>query len=175
VPVSAIVPCLDEAEAIGDVVTGLIAAGVADVIVVDGGSRDGTAQRAGEAGARVLVETRRGYGRAVATGIGALPADADIVLFVDGDGSDRLDFVPTLLAPIRAGRADLVHGSRVLGEREPGSMSRRKSWPAVSRGRSSGSPTASASPTCPPSGRSGATRSTASACGRKPTAGTSRC
>jgi glycosyltransferase involved in cell wall biosynthesis len=123
VPVSAIVPCLDEAEAIAGVVTGLREAGLEDVIVVDGGSRDGTAERAREAGARVVIESRRGYGRAVQAGIAALPADVDAVLFVDGDGSDRLDFVPALLSPIRAGRADLVHGSRVLGEREPGSMS----------------------------------------------------
>lgn len=119
---SAVVPCLDEEEAIGEVVTGLLGLGVAEVIVVDGGSRDSTAQRAAAAGARVIVERRRGYGRALQAGIAATRSDATVLLFVDGDGSDRLEFVPALIAPIAQGRADFVHGSRVRGEREPGSL-----------------------------------------------------
>lgn len=120
--VSAIVPCLDEEEAIGAVVTGLLAHGANEVIVVDGGSKDASCERATASGARVVMETRRGYGRAVQAGISAARPDAAILLFVDGDGSDRLEHVPALLHPIRQGRADFVHGSRVLGDREPGAM-----------------------------------------------------
>ncbi|MBE7204554.1 MAG: glycosyltransferase, partial [Parafilimonas terrae] len=89
--VTAIVPCLDEETAIGGVVAGLLANGADAVLVVDGGSRDATRERAAAAGARVILERRRGYGRAIQTGIAALPRQTHIVLFVDGDGSDRLD------------------------------------------------------------------------------------
>ncbi len=121
--VTAIVPCLDEAAAIGAVVAGLLANGADAVLVVDGGSRDATRERAAASGAHVIVERRRGYGRAIQAGIAALPPETGIVLFVDGDGSDRLDRVPALLDPIRAGRAAFVHGSRIRGDREPGAMS----------------------------------------------------
>ena len=121
--VSAVVPCLNEEEAIGDVVTGLLGNGVDEVIVVDGGSRDGTATRAAAAGARVVIEPRRGYGRAVQTGIAALRSEASLILFVDGDGSDRLDAVPALLGPLRRGEADFVHGTRLKGPREAGALS----------------------------------------------------
>jgi glycosyltransferase involved in cell wall biosynthesis len=119
---SAIVPCLDEEAAIGAVVEALLAAGIHEVVVVDGNSRDATRERAAEAGAHVVIETRRGYGRAIQAGIEAVRADADILLFVDGDGSDRLECVPHLLCPIRDGRADFVHGSRLRGPREPGAL-----------------------------------------------------
>jgi glycosyltransferase involved in cell wall biosynthesis len=122
--VSAVVPCLDEEEAIGEVVTSLLAQAVTEVVVVDGGSRDDTVARAAAAGAKVVVERRRGYGRALQAGIAAADAGAEILLFVDGDGSDRLQFVPALIAPIAKGEADFVHGSRVRGEREPGSLTR---------------------------------------------------
>jgi glycosyltransferase involved in cell wall biosynthesis len=118
----AIVPVLDEETAIGGVVRGLLAAGVDKVLVVDGNSRDATAARAGAAGAAVLVEPRRGYGRAMLTGLAALPPATTIVLFFDGDGSDRTDLVPAVLAPIKAGDADFAMGSRLAGEREPGSL-----------------------------------------------------
>jgi glycosyltransferase involved in cell wall biosynthesis len=70
-----------------------------------------------------VIERQRGYGRAVQAGIAAARADAEILLFLDGDGSDRAEFIPALLAPIIAGRAAFIHGSRVRGEREPGSLS----------------------------------------------------
>ena len=120
--VAAIIPVLDEESAIADVVAGVLAQ-VATVIVVDGRSRDRTAERARAAGAHVVVETRRGYGRALRAGIAALPPDAEFILFIDGDGSDRTDRIPLLLAPLFAGEADFVHGTRLYGEREAGSLS----------------------------------------------------
>jgi glycosyltransferase involved in cell wall biosynthesis len=121
--VSAIVPCLDEAEAIGGVVTAVLAQGVAEVVVVDGNSKDRTPERALAAGARVIVEPRRGYGRAMLTGLAAIDPAADIVLFLDGDGSDRPELIPLVLEPIRSGAAHFVLGSRLKGERESGSLS----------------------------------------------------
>jgi len=121
--VSAIIPCLDEEAAIGGVVTAVLGQNVSEVIVVDGGSRDHTAERAIAAGARVIVEPRRGYGRAIQAGIAAMRDDADIVVFLDGDGSDPAEFIPALVSPILAGQAVFVLGSRVRGSREPGSLS----------------------------------------------------
>lgn len=121
--VAAIIPCLDEEAAISGVVTAVLAQGVAEAIVVDGGSWDRTAERAAAAGARVIVERQRGYGRAVQTGISAARRDAGILLFLDGDGSDRPEFIPALIAPIIEGRAAFVHGSRTGGQREAGSLS----------------------------------------------------
>jgi glycosyltransferase involved in cell wall biosynthesis len=121
--VSAVIPCLDEEEAIGAVVRDVLAEGVSEVVVVDGGSRDRTAERAREAGTRVVIEPRRGYGRAIRAGIAAARPDAKILLFLDGDGSDRPRFIPDLVRPIVRGEADFVHGTRVKGDCEPGSLS----------------------------------------------------
>jgi glycosyltransferase involved in cell wall biosynthesis len=120
--VSAIIPCLNEEAAIGQVVTGVLAQNVTEVIVVDGGSNDRTVERATEAGARVIVESRRGYGRAIQAGIAAVRSDADILVFLDGDGSDPPEFIAALVSPIIAGQAVFVLGSRVRGPREPGSL-----------------------------------------------------
>jgi glycosyltransferase involved in cell wall biosynthesis len=119
----AIIPCLDEEGAIGAVVRSVLEQGVAEVVVVDGNSRDRTAERARAAGARVIIEPRRGYGRAMLSGLSGIDPTADIVLFVDGDGSDRLELIPSLLEPIRSGAADFVIGSRLKGERESSSLS----------------------------------------------------
>ena len=120
--VSAIIPCLDEETAIGQVVTAVLAQNVSEVVVVDGGSRDRTAERALAAGARVIVEPRRGYGRAVKAGIAAAREEAEILVFLDGDGSDPVEFIPDLVSPIAAGQAVFVLGSRVHGSRESGSL-----------------------------------------------------
>jgi glycosyltransferase involved in cell wall biosynthesis len=120
--VSAIIPCLDEETAIGSVVTAVLAQHVSEVVVVDGGSRDRTAGQAEAAGARVIVEQRRGYGRAIQAGIAHVRDDADILVFLDGDGSDPAEFIPELVSPIVAGRAVFVLGSRVRGRRESGSL-----------------------------------------------------
>ena len=120
--VGAVVPVLDEAEAIGGVVAGLLAHGADLVIVVDGNSKDATVATAAAAGATVVIEPRHGYGRAMMTGIAALPPDIDVVLFFDGDGSDRTELVPDVLAPVLSGTADFALGSRLIGPRERGSL-----------------------------------------------------
>jgi glycosyltransferase involved in cell wall biosynthesis len=120
--VVAILPALDEEEAVGLVVAEL-AGRVDEVVVVDNGSSDGTAQVARAAGARVVREARRGYGRACLAGIAAAGA-ADIFVFLDADHSDDPRQTDALLAPIRAGEADFVVGSRTLGRRARGSHPR---------------------------------------------------
>jgi alpha-1,6-mannosyltransferase len=119
---SIVIPCLNEEEAIAGVVREVLAQGVDEVIVVDNGSTDATAARAHEAGARVVSEPTRGYGRACATGLRAVRPDAEIVCFLDGDGSDVPTYLPDVVAPVARGEADFVMGSRQRGRREPGSM-----------------------------------------------------
>ena len=125
--VTAIIPALDEEGAIGQTVARLDRGLVHEVIVVDNGSRDRTAERAAAAGARVVFEPRRGYGRACLSGVEAA-AGADILVFLDGDGSDVPEDLPRILAPIQRGEADLVLGSRTLGRREPGALSAHQLW-----------------------------------------------
>jgi glycosyltransferase involved in cell wall biosynthesis len=120
--VSAIIPCFDEEAAIAGVVTAVFAQDVSEVVVVDGGSQDNTVERATAAGARVIVEPQRGYGRAIQAGIAAVRKDAEILVFLDGDGSDPVEFIPDLVSPIVAGQAVFVLGSRVRGARERGSL-----------------------------------------------------
>jgi glycosyltransferase involved in cell wall biosynthesis len=120
--VSVVIPCLDEETAIGPCVAAVLAHGVGEAIVVDGGSRDRTAERAAAAGARVVIEPRRGYGRAMQAGIAAVSPAATILLFIDGDGSDRPEMIPDVLAPLERGAADFVLGTRLKGPREPGSL-----------------------------------------------------
>jgi glycosyltransferase involved in cell wall biosynthesis len=120
--VSVVVPCLNEQEPIAAVVAELLAEQVDEVIVVDNGSTDATAANARAAGARVISESRRGYGRACAAGVAAIRPDADIVCFLDGDGSDVPRFLPDVVGPVARREADFVMGSRLRGNRETGSM-----------------------------------------------------
>ena len=119
--VAVVIPTLNEEEAI-PLVLAAIPSGIADtVIVADSGSTDATVGRARAAGARVVGETRRGYGRACLAGAQAA-GDCDIIVFLDGDGSDCPELMPELIAPIARGEYDFVIGSRARGRREPGSM-----------------------------------------------------
>ncbi len=115
-----IIPTFNEAESIGPVVAELPRAIVDRVIVVDGGSRDGTQARANEAGAEV-IEVGRGYGRACLIGAQATQQD-DIVVFMDGDGADDPTPIAAMVDAIRSGAYDFVIASRARGKREPGSM-----------------------------------------------------
>jgi glycosyltransferase involved in cell wall biosynthesis len=93
------------------------------VIVVDNGSTDRTGEVAGRAGASVVREPRAGYGYACAAGVrAAAERQADILVFLDGDGSFDATEIATVLAPIEAGRAELVLGSRPAGGMERGAM-----------------------------------------------------
>lgn len=120
--ISAVIPCLNEEAAIAAVVRAVRAQNVSEVVVVDGGSRDRTVERATAAGASVIIETRRGYGRAIQAGIAAVRADTEIIVFLDGDGSDPAEFIPALVSPIIARQAVFVLGSRTRGARERGSL-----------------------------------------------------
>lgn len=119
--VAVIIPALNEEQAISHVVNEIPRDLVDDIIVVDNGSHDGTAKAAEAAGARVVFEPRRGYGSACLRGIAALRIP-DVVVFLDGDHSDYPEDLPLLLDPIEKNCADLVIGSRVLGQNEPGSL-----------------------------------------------------
>ncbi len=119
-PIVLIVPTYNEEAAIGTALADVPRALVERIIVADGDSRDGTARAALAAGAQVLA-AGRGYGRACWLGALAAPADA-ILVFMDGDGSDRADCLERLVSPIIAGTHDFVIASRVRGTREPGSM-----------------------------------------------------
>src|SRR5881398_3840485 len=120
--ISVVIPALNEEEPITGVVCECFATGVPDeVIVVDNGSSDRTAERAREAGARVATAPR-GYGRACLAGIRALAPESEIVVFLDGDGSDCPEFMKQLVDPIAHGTHDFVIGSRTRGQRETGSM-----------------------------------------------------
>ncbi|MEY2546932.1 MAG: hypothetical protein QOG48_2049 [Verrucomicrobiota bacterium] len=121
--ISVVIPALNEEEPIADVVRECLATGWPnEVIVVDNGSSDRTAERAREAGARVVSEPTRGYGRACLAGINAVAPDCDVIVFLDGDGSDCPEFMTQLVDPIARGTHDFVIGSRTRGKRERGSM-----------------------------------------------------
>jgi glycosyltransferase involved in cell wall biosynthesis len=118
---SVIIPTHNEAGAIAHVLADLPPDLVSEVIVVDSNSSDGTPEIAAKMGARVIREPRRGYGRACLTGF-AHANDPDIVVFLDGDYSDRPAELPVLLAPIIEGRADITLGSRLIGKRASGAL-----------------------------------------------------
>lgn len=126
--VAVIIPALNEEQSIGATLEELAqvsaSAGqaLAQVIVVDNGSTDHTAEVARTHGAHLVVETRRGYGHACLAGVAALDSSTTIVVFMDADGSDDPADLPRLLEPIADGAADLVLGSRLLGEQEPGAL-----------------------------------------------------
>jgi len=130
----AIIPALNEQETIADVVRAVPRKICQQVIVVDNGSTDATAARAAAAGARVIREPLRGYGRACKAGVSELTSDCEIVVFLDGDGSDCPELMGLLVDPIAEERYDFVIGSRTRGEREAGSMN----FQQIVAGRSAG-------------------------------------
>ncbi len=121
VRVSVVIPTHNEAQSIGRVLADLPANIVTEVLVVDSNSTDGTPEIAAKMGARVLHEPRRGYGRACLTGLAAA-TNPDVVVFLDGDYSDRPAELPLLLAPITEGRADITLGSRLQSGRSAGAL-----------------------------------------------------
>ena len=127
-----VIPTLNEEASIGGVIRALPRDWVSRVIVADGGSTDATAERAREAGAEVIA-AGRGYGRACLAGAQAA-SDAEIVIFMDGDGADDPASIGALVAPIGSGDFDFVVGSRLRGTREPGSIG----WHQLAAGRLAG-------------------------------------
>jgi glycosyltransferase involved in cell wall biosynthesis len=127
------IPALNEEASIAGVVAGIPRALARRVIVADGGSTDATAARAKDAGAQV-IEAGKGYGRACWQATQAAQ-DAEIMVFMDGDGADDPASLAALIAPIRCGGYDFVIGSRALGEREPGSIA----WHQIAAGALAGS------------------------------------
>jgi len=119
--VALVIPTLNEEEAIGGVLAAVPREVVHEVIVVDSGSADRTVERARAAGARIVSLGERGYGRACRAGAEAAQG-CDVIVFLDGDGSDCPELIPRLVEPIAEGRYDFVIGSRTRGERQPGSM-----------------------------------------------------
>ena len=110
--VSVIIPTHNEAGAIERVLADVPPDLATEIIVVDSNSNDGTPEIAARMGARVVQEPRRGYGRACLTGLAAATSP-EVVVFLDGDYSDRPSELPILLGPIAEGRADITLGSRL--------------------------------------------------------------
>jgi glycosyltransferase involved in cell wall biosynthesis len=122
VRVAAIIPALNEEASLPHVLAGIPRDRVHEVIVVDNGSTDRTAAVARAAGATVVREERRGYGYACAAGVAAAGSASDLLLFLDGDGSDDAQQAPRLIDPVVRDRADLVLGSRTLGSAGRGAL-----------------------------------------------------
>jgi glycosyltransferase involved in cell wall biosynthesis len=120
--ISVVIPALNEEEPIFDVVRSIPRELADEIIVVDNGSADRTAQRASAAGARVVEQRRHGYGRACRTGVDAVNPACEIVVFLDGDGSDCPEMMDRIVSPVIKGEFDFVIGSRTRGHRENGSM-----------------------------------------------------
>jgi glycosyltransferase involved in cell wall biosynthesis len=121
--ISVVIAALNEEEAIANVIDSVPKSLVDEIVVVDNGSSDRTAEIASAAGARVVKEPIPGYGRAFRTGLRSISPKCEIVVFLDGDGSDCPELLDRLVTPIIEGTSEFVIGSRTRGNREPGSMS----------------------------------------------------
>jgi glycosyltransferase involved in cell wall biosynthesis len=123
VVIKVIIPAFNEENSVGSVVRAIPRDLVLEVIVVNNCSTDETERAAAEAGATVVHEPHKGYGRACLRGLEYLQQQPpDIVVFLDADYSDYPEEMIHVVAPILTNHADLVIGSRALGERERGSM-----------------------------------------------------
>lgn len=120
--ISVIIAALNEEAAIANVIKAVPAHLADEIVVVDNGSTDRTAEIACRAGARVVTEPVQGYGRVFRAGLRAISPRCEIVVFLDGDGSDYPEMMDRLVIPIIEGTSDFVIGSRTRGHREPGSM-----------------------------------------------------
>jgi glycosyltransferase involved in cell wall biosynthesis len=122
--VDVVIPAFNEERSLPLVLAALPRPPVRRVVVADNASTDGTSRVAREGGAEVVLEPRRGYGSACLAGLDHLrrTGPPDVVVFVDADFSDHPEELPSLIAPILQGKADLVIGSRILGSREPGAL-----------------------------------------------------
>ncbi|HTG31560.1 MAG TPA: glycosyltransferase family 2 protein [Thermoanaerobaculia bacterium] len=122
--IDAVIPALNEEASLPLVLAALPRLPVRRIVVADNGSTDATARVAREGGAEVVAAARRGYGSACLAGLAHLrhTGPPDIVVFIDADYSDHPEELPAVVAPILAGTADLVIGSRVLGRRERGAL-----------------------------------------------------
>jgi dolichol-phosphate mannosyltransferase len=110
--VTVVIPTLNEAQTVGEIIE-KVRPYTSDILVVDGHSPDGTAEIARALGARIVFDHGRGKGEALRTVIPHL--ERDVTVFIDADGSHDPDDIPALVAPILAGEADHVSGSRLIG------------------------------------------------------------
>ena len=120
--ISVIIAALNEEEAIAGVIDAVPRDLADEIVVVDNGSKDRTAEIAAAAGAHVVKQPIPGYGRAYQTGVRSVSPECEIVVFLDGDGSDCPEMMDRLVTPIVEGKAEFVIGSRTRGNRQPGSM-----------------------------------------------------
>lgn len=121
--IKVVIPAFNEEQSITKVITDIPKELVSEIIVVNNCSTDNTKFNAQKAGATVLDEKRKGYGWACLKGIDyAKSKGAEIIVFIDGDYSDYPEEMHEVLLPILENQADLVIGSRALGNREKGSM-----------------------------------------------------
>jgi glycosyltransferase involved in cell wall biosynthesis len=119
--VSVVIPAFNEEQAIARVVRAVPKDLVDEIIVADNGSTDDTAKQAAAAGARVIHESRRGYGSVCLAGAKAA-RESEVVVFLDGDRSDDPAQLDAIAKPVIQDQADLVIGSRIGGELEKGAM-----------------------------------------------------
>jgi len=128
--IDVVIPAYNEEDSIGLVLADIPPGFVRRVVVADNNSRDATAVRAREAGAEVVPAPVQGYGSACLAALGHVgrTGPPDVVVFLDADYSDHPEEMPGLVEPIARGEIDLVIGSRVLGEAEPGALLPQARW-----------------------------------------------
>jgi glycosyltransferase involved in cell wall biosynthesis len=117
-----IIPALNEVETIAKALNRLPRGLFTQIIVVDNGSSDGTADAARAAGAEVVIEPRRGYGQACRAGLAQLRDDITAIAIMDADLSDDPEDLARLVSTLDAGGYGMAIGSRVLGKAEAGSL-----------------------------------------------------